>query len=112
MKSLTSKIIKCDDHPLRSYFVLMPSGCQFIVFKVLEPIVLSFFVPCAICLLNVQLLLFSSSQLLLHVVCITKANFIFILRPIKSSYFILSYTRAADEQVALVIYYSNFVLSN
>ena len=29
MKSLTSKILKCDDHPLSSYFVLMPSGRRY-----------------------------------------------------------------------------------
>ena len=47
MKSLTSKILKYDGHPLSSYFVLMPSGRRYRLASVKFS-----FVPCAIHLLN------------------------------------------------------------
>ena len=52
MKSLTSKILKCDDHPLSSYFVLMPSGRRYCFPSVRTNRFKFSFVPCAIRLLN------------------------------------------------------------
>ena len=52
MKSLTSKILKCDDHPLSSYFVLMPSGRRYRFPSVRTNRFKFSFVPCAIRLLN------------------------------------------------------------
>ena len=52
MKSLISKIVKCDDYPLSYGFVLMPSGHQY-RFPCVRTNRFKFsFVPCEICLLN------------------------------------------------------------
>ena len=52
MMSLTSKILKCDDHPLNSYFVLMPSDRLYRFPSVRTNRFKFSFVPCAIRLLN------------------------------------------------------------
>ena len=52
MKSFTSKILKCDDYPLSSYFVLMLSGRRYCFPSVRTNRFKFSFVLCAICLLN------------------------------------------------------------